>query len=57
VEQKEEMDKPQGTKARIELTKEAITAAAKDEALSACRYGLAQFSSATFREAGEELLV
>lgn len=57
MEQKEEMDKPQGTKARIELTKEAITAAAKDEALSACRYGLAQFSSATFREAGEELLV
>lgn len=51
------MENTQGTRPRIELTKEAISAAAMDEVQSACRRDLAQFSSATFREAGAELNV
>src|SRR5579863_7456931 len=45
------------TKRRIELTKEAIAAAAKDEAQSACRHELARFCSAVFGEASQELHV
>jgi hypothetical protein len=51
------MDGAEGTRSRIELTKEAISASAKDEALSVCRYDLARFCSAIFSEVGKELHV
>jgi len=51
------MGEPKEAKRRIELTKEAISVAASDAALSACRFELAEFSSVTFRAAGEELHV
>ena len=48
---------PHAGKPRIELTKEAIVAAANDQDLSTCRYELAKFSSNQFAGAGGELHV
>jgi hypothetical protein len=49
--------KPQSDKARIEPTREAITAAAVDELLKECRRDLARFASRQFLEVGSELHV